>query len=57
MVKELNILAPLTLHIEYPLLEKGDEKSPLIKQQELITGKIKKDADFIKGYLKKYQLF
>jgi sugar phosphate isomerase/epimerase len=25
MVKELNIVAPLTLHIEYPLLEKDEE--------------------------------
>jgi L-ribulose-5-phosphate 3-epimerase len=57
MVKELNITAPLTLHIEYPLLEKGEDKFPLIEQQELITGKIKKDADFIEGYLKKYRLF
>jgi sugar phosphate isomerase/epimerase len=56
MVKELNIVAPLTLHVEYPLLEKGEENLSLIQQQEIIVGKLKKDADFIKAYLRKYQL-
>jgi hypothetical protein len=46
----------LTLHIEYPLLEKGEEKLSLIQQQDKIISKLKKDADFIKGYLRKYQL-
>jgi L-ribulose-5-phosphate 3-epimerase len=56
MVKKLGIIAPLTLHIEYPLLEKGEEKLALAKQQEIIVRKIKKDVDFINSYLKKYQL-
>jgi L-ribulose-5-phosphate 3-epimerase len=56
MVKDLNIVAPLTLHFEYPLLEKGEEKLSLISQQEIIIRKLKKDADFIKTYLQKYQL-
>jgi sugar phosphate isomerase/epimerase len=56
MVKELNIVAPLTLHIEYPLLEKDEEKLPLIQQQKIIVRKLKKDSDFINFYKKKYQL-
>jgi len=56
MVKELNIVAPMTLHIEYPLLEKDEEKLPLIQQQEIIVRKLKKDSDFINFYKKKYQL-
>lgn len=56
MVKELHIIAPITLHVEYPLLEKGEEKLTLIQQQEIIIGKLKKDADFINSYLRKYQL-
>lgn len=56
IVKELNITGPLTLHIEYPLLEKGEEKLPLAQQQNIIVKKIKKDADFVKSYLSKYQL-
>ncbi|MGE5420967.1 MAG: sugar phosphate isomerase/epimerase family protein [Chloroflexota bacterium] len=56
IVKELKIVAPLTLHIEYPLLEKGEEKLSLTQQQEIIVRKIKKDTDFVKSYLKKYQL-
>jgi sugar phosphate isomerase/epimerase len=55
-VKELNIAGPITLHVEYPLLDKGEEKLPLIQQQEIIVRKLKKDADFISSFLKKYQL-
>ena len=56
IVKEFKIIAPITLHIEYPLLEKNEENLPLIQQQDIIIGKLKKDADFIKSYLTKYQL-
>ncbi len=56
LLKELKIAAPITLHVEYPLLEKGEEKLALSQQQEIITRKIKKDTDFIKSYLLKYQL-
>lgn len=55
-VKELNISGPLTLHIEYPLLDKGEEKLTLTQQQEIIVRKIKKDMDFLNTYLNKYQL-
>jgi L-ribulose-5-phosphate 3-epimerase len=56
MVKELKINAPITLHVEYPLFGEGEEKLPLVKQQEIIVKKLKKDTDFIKSYLKKYSL-
>lgn len=56
LVKELNIVAPLTLHIEYSLLEKDEEKLSLARQQEIIVSKLTKDVDFIKSYLKKYQM-
>jgi L-ribulose-5-phosphate 3-epimerase len=56
MVRELNITAPVTLHIEYPLLAEGEEKLSLVSQQDIIIKKLKKDTDFIKSYLKKYQL-
>jgi L-ribulose-5-phosphate 3-epimerase len=55
-LKDLSIKAPLTLHIEYPLLDNGEEKLPLPRQKEIITGKLKKDVDFIKEHLRKYQL-
>ena len=55
-VKELNITGPLTLHVEYPLLEKGEEKLTLPQQQEIIVRKIKKDVDYLNSYLVKYQL-
>ena len=55
-VKELNVSGPMTLHVEYPLLEKSEAQLPLIQQQEIIVRKIKKDVDFLNGYLKKYEL-
>jgi L-ribulose-5-phosphate 3-epimerase len=55
-VKELNISGPITLHIEYPLFEKDEEKLPLLQQQEIIIKKLKKDVDFLNGFLLKYQL-
>lgn len=55
-VKELGIKGPVTLHVEYPLLENGEEKLPLVRQQEIITGKLRKDMDFLNACLKKYDL-
>jgi len=55
-LKELNISGPLTLHIEYPLLEKEEEKLTLTQQQEIIVRKLRKDMDFLNSYLNKYQL-
>jgi L-ribulose-5-phosphate 3-epimerase len=55
-VKELNIKGPLTIHVEYPLLEKGEEKLSLSKQQEIIVPKLKKDSEFLNSFMKKYQL-
>jgi L-ribulose-5-phosphate 3-epimerase len=55
-VKEFNIPGPVTLHIEYPLLEKGEEKLTLLQQQEIIVRKLKKDMTCLNGYLEKYQL-
>jgi sugar phosphate isomerase/epimerase len=55
-VKELNISGPITLHVEYPLLEKGEEKLALAQQQEIIVRKLKKDVGFLNSYLNKYQL-
>jgi sugar phosphate isomerase/epimerase len=56
-VKDLNITGPLTLHIEYPLLEKDEDKLPLAQQQEIIVRKLKKDVDFLNGFLTKYELY
>jgi L-ribulose-5-phosphate 3-epimerase len=55
-VKELNISGPMTLHVEYPLFEKGEEKLPLPGQKEIIVRKIKKDVDFLNGVLLKNQI-
>lgn len=55
-IKEMNIVTPLTLHVEYPLLGKEDEKLSLIQKQRLIVSKLKKDVDFIRLNLVKYEL-
>ena len=52
----MNITAPITLHIEYPLLEKYEENLSLIEKQKIIVGKIQNDVQFIKSKLHQYQL-
>jgi sugar phosphate isomerase/epimerase len=55
-LKELNITKPITLHVEYPLLDKAEEKLPLLEKQKIIVSKIKKDVEFIRTNLVKFQL-
>jgi sugar phosphate isomerase/epimerase len=55
-VVELKLKCPLTLHVEYALLDKSEESLPLARKQDIITGKLKKDMDFLNSYLKKYNL-
>lgn len=55
-IKELNIAAPITLHVEYPLFTKAEESYPLARKQDLIVAKFKKDMDFLNGYMSKYGL-
>ena len=52
----MNVVAPITLHIEYHLLEKQDEKLPLIKKQKIIVSKIQNDVQFIRSKLRQYEL-
>jgi L-ribulose-5-phosphate 3-epimerase len=55
-IKELNIIAPMTLHIEYPFLSKEEENLPLSQRQRIIVSKIKQDVDFIRANLNKQKL-
>ena len=55
-LKEMNIAAPITLHVEYPLLEKSEENLSLLKQQEIIVRKLKKDMDYLNSSLNRYQM-
>ena len=54
--KNINIKAPITLHIEYPLLEKHEENLSLIEKQKIMVVKINNDVQFIKSKLHQYQL-
>jgi sugar phosphate isomerase/epimerase len=56
LVKELGITAPLTLHVEYPLLSKTEESLSLLEKQKLIAARLKKDADWLRAQLAKHQL-
>ncbi len=55
-IKDLGIRAPLSLHIEYPLLTKEEEELPLLQKQRILVSKINHDVAFIHGYQTKYQL-
>jgi len=55
-VRELNISGPITLHVEYPLFDKSEESHSLARKQEIIVSKLKKDMDFLNGFLTKYEL-
>jgi len=55
-LKEMNIIAPITLHAEYPLLSEEEEKLSLLQRQKVMVSKLKKDVDFIHSNLTKYQL-
>lgn len=55
-VKEMNLVVPLTLHVEYPLLNKEEENFSLIQKQKIIVSKIKKDVEFIRTKLVQFQL-
>jgi L-ribulose-5-phosphate 3-epimerase len=51
-LNQLNINCPMTLHVEYPLLEIGEEKLPFVQQKKIIVGKLRKDKEFLDKYLK-----
>ncbi|MGE0021321.1 MAG: sugar phosphate isomerase/epimerase family protein [Draconibacterium sp.] len=55
-LKELQITAPITLHVEYALLNTAEAKLSLTEQQKILVPKIKHEVDFIRSYLKKYGL-
>jgi len=55
-IKKFGIVAPITLHTEYPLLKRDEENLSLLKKQKIIASVLKKDIAFIKRNLSKYQL-
>jgi len=56
-IKKMNIVVPISLHIEYPLLKKEEEKLSLIKKQKIMVEKIKNDVQFIRSKLYQYKLY
>jgi len=52
-VKELKIQVPMTLHIEYPLLDDSEKGLTLLQKQKIIVGRLKTEVDFIQTYLYK----
>ncbi|HOS72995.1 MAG TPA: TIM barrel protein [Bacteroidales bacterium] len=55
-LRDFNVSAPVTLHVEYPWFSKAEEGYSLIRKQDIIVKKLKKDMDFLNGYLSKYNL-
>lgn len=56
IIRDMNITGPMSLHFEYPLLDKEDESLSLAQRQDIIVARIKKDVDFINEYRSKYGL-
>jgi L-ribulose-5-phosphate 3-epimerase len=50
LMKEYNIELPISMHVEYPLLESAEESLPLLQKQKIIATKLKKDVDFIRKH-------
>ncbi len=55
-VKSLGIVAPITLHAEYPLLNKKEEELPLLQKQKIMVTKLKNDVNFICTKLTQHQI-
>lgn len=56
LIKELDIVAPFTLHVEYPILKEEEKDLGKIRRRELTVSRIKKDVEFIRVFKKKYNL-
>ncbi|WP_346317384.1 sugar phosphate isomerase/epimerase family protein [Chitinophaga sp. YIM B06452] len=50
-IKELNIKAPISLHLEYPLISAAEESLSASQKQKIVQDKLKKDVDMLKGML------
>lgn len=55
-LKELNIIAPFTLHVEYPFFDPKEESLSLLEKQKIMVKKIRKDVNFIRSHLTRFQL-
>lgn len=55
-LKKLKIYAPITLHIEYPILLDKEKNFSILQKQKAIVNKIKNDIGFIRLKLKQHQL-
>lgn len=51
LMYEYGIAVPLSLHVEYPLLERDEDNLSLLQKQKIIATKLKKDVDFIQRHL------
>lgn len=56
ILQDLGIMAPISLHVEYPLLEENEESLPLLQKQKIIVTKLKSDVDFIRRHLERLKI-
>jgi len=52
-IKELKIEVPMTLHIEYSILNDSEKDLTLLQKQKIIVGRLKTEVDFVQSYLNK----
>lgn len=50
-VKELNIHVPITLHLEYELLNKSEETLPVAQKQQIVLKQLQKDVQTLQGWI------
>lgn len=55
-VKTLGIVAPITLHVEYALLNEEEEKLTLLQKQKIMVSKLRNDVDFIRNKLIEHKI-
>ncbi|MGX5818502.1 sugar phosphate isomerase/epimerase family protein [Chitinophaga lutea] len=51
-IKELNIHAPISLHLEYELLSKAEEALPAAQKKQIVLQKLRQDVQTLRGMLK-----
>jgi len=56
MVKELGIGGPITIHFEYPMTTRPEKNMKKAEIRKQVLPKMKKDVEFVKGMLDKYEL-
>lgn len=56
LAKELKIVGPMSVHLEYPPFERGPKFASVAEQRAAFVPALKKDAEILKGLMTKHQI-